>query len=406
LQIKLTGDQSEQTRTTLHDLINTIVIGFILVLIILMFFMGVTNALFVALSVPLSMFVAFLVMPSIGFTMNMIVLFSFLLALGIVVDDAIVVIENTHRLFENGKRDINTAAKMAAGEVFLPVLSGTLTTLAPFIPLAFWQGVIGKFMFFLPITLIITLLASLVVAYIVNPVFAVQFMKPHDEHHGKPTFNRGVKITSIVLVLLAIFCYATGHNGIANFTLFIYTFYMAHHFLLEGVIQKFQNVVWPAFQNKYVAVLSWCLKRPWTMIWSTLGLFVLSFVFFAARGPKVGFFPQGDPNFIYVYVSLPIGTDPAHTNEVMKEVEEKVYGVIGKDNEIVESVIKKEEPTPKPIIEPEPELEPELEFEIPIMEIVEEEDVFESDDDLASHAQKLLESINSGKSLSKEYMEL
>ena len=129
MKVTLTGDQSEQTRMTLHDLINTIIIGFVLVFLILMFFMGTTNAFFVAMSVPLSMCLAFLVMPTIGFTLNMIVLFSFLLALGIVVDDAIVVIENTHRIFANGKRPIIQAAKMAASEVFLPVLSGTLTTL-------------------------------------------------------------------------------------------------------------------------------------------------------------------------------------------------------------------------------------------------------------------------------------
>jgi multidrug efflux pump subunit AcrB len=156
--------------------------------------MGLTNAIFVALSVPLSMAIAFIIMPSIGFTMNMIVLFSFLLALGIVVDDAIVVIENTHRIFGNGKMPIKQAAKQATGEVFLPVFSGTMTTLAPFVPLAFWPGVIGKFMFYLPITLIITLLASLLVAYIINPVFAVDFMKPHneDENH-KPEFDNKVK---------------------------------------------------------------------------------------------------------------------------------------------------------------------------------------------------------------------
>jgi multidrug efflux pump subunit AcrB len=148
-----------------------------------MFFMGITNALFVALSVPLSMFIAFMAMPALGgimgfnFTMNMMVLFSFLLGLGIVVDDAIVVIENTHRIFDNGKVPIKKAAKIAAAEVFMPVLSGTLTTLAPFVPLLFWPGVIGEFMFFLPMTLIITLLASLLVAYIINPVFAVDFMR-------------------------------------------------------------------------------------------------------------------------------------------------------------------------------------------------------------------------------------
>ncbi|MGZ3831825.1 MAG: efflux RND transporter permease subunit, partial [Mucilaginibacter sp.] len=146
LNITVTGDQSDKTRSTLNDLINTIIIGFILVTIILMFFMGSTNAIFVALSVPLSCFIAFLLMPAIGFTLNMIVLFSFLLALGIVVDDAIVVIENTHRIFANGAVPIKKAAKIAAGEVFMPVFSGTMTTLAPFVPLAFWNSLIGHFM--------------------------------------------------------------------------------------------------------------------------------------------------------------------------------------------------------------------------------------------------------------------
>ena len=190
LHITITGDQSNKTRITLHDLINTIIIGFILVTIILMFFMGATNALFVAFSVPLSMFIAFISMPALGgifgfsFTMNMMVLFSFMLGLGIVVDDAIVVIENTHRIFDNGKTPIVKAAKIATGEVFLPVLSGTMTTLAPFVPLLFWPGLIGEFMFFLPATLIITLVASLVVAYIINPVFAVDFMTAHDDHEA------------------------------------------------------------------------------------------------------------------------------------------------------------------------------------------------------------------------------
>jgi len=101
------------------------------VTVILMFFMGATNAIFVGLSVPLSMFLAFVLMPVYGFTLNMIVLFSFLLALGIVVDDAIVVIENTHRIFNNGAMDIKKAAKIATGEVFLPVLAGTLTPWRP-----------------------------------------------------------------------------------------------------------------------------------------------------------------------------------------------------------------------------------------------------------------------------------
>src|SRR5688572_9568048 len=261
LHITITGDQSDQTRVTLHDLINTIIIGFILVTILLMFFMGATNALFVAMSVPLSMFLAFLFMPTIGFTMNMIVLFSFLLALGIVVDDAIVVIENTHRIYENGKRNIVDAAKIAAGEVFLPVLSGTLTTLAPFIPLAFWDGVIGEFMFFLPVTLIITLLASLVVAYIINPVFAVQFMKPHDaDHTAKKAFwSRGMKITTVVFGALALLFYLGGNFGMGNFLVTLLLIYMLYKGVLEKAITKFQTHTWPAVQDRYEKILNWAL---------------------------------------------------------------------------------------------------------------------------------------------------
>lgn len=343
LKVVLTGDQSDQTRITLHDLINTIIIGFILVTIILMFFMGATNAIFVAMSVPLSMFIAFLIMPTIGFTLNMIVLFSFLLALGIVVDDAIVVIENTHRIFDNGKRSIVEAAKMAAGEVFLPVLSGTLTTLAPFIPLAFWKGVIGKFMFFLPITLIITLMASLLVAYIINPVFAVSFMKPHLPHDEKKSkWTKGVKITTIIFAGLSLLFYLSGSFGMGNFTLLLLLLNLLNRFVLVKWIRTFQEKIWPKFIERYLRLLNWALLKPWKTILFTIGLFIFSIILIAVRSPKVVFFPQSDPNFVYVYVSLPIGTDQSYTNEVLKTVEGKVNAVLypdGKENPIVSSVI-------------------------------------------------------------------
>ncbi len=340
IKINITADQSVKTKITLHDLINTIIIGFILVTFILMFFMGVNNALFVALSVPLSMFIAFLFMPSLGFTMNMIVLFAFLLALGIVVDDAIVVIENTHRIFDNGKKDIKTAAKMAAGEVFLPVLSGTLTTLAPFIPLAFWDGVIGKFMFFLPITLIVSLLASLFVAYIINPVFAVDFMKSHDEefkNYGK--INRKAIMRLIVYGFAMVVSYAKGYFGFGNFILFLGVFMILHRLWLYKVIENFQKKSWPKFQNRYAGFLTWALKRPGMMLVYTLGLFVFSLILFNLRSPNVVFFPEGDPNNVFVYMKLPEGTDPLKTNEVMKIIEKRVNDVIANDTDLVSSII-------------------------------------------------------------------
>ncbi len=339
LNIVVTGDQSDKTRTTINDLVNTIIIGFILVTIILMFFMGTTNALFVALSVPLSCFIAFLVMPVIGFTLNMIVLFSFLLALGIVVDDAIVVIENTHRIFGNGKVPIKEAAKAAAGEVFLPVFSGTMTTLAPFVPLAFWNSLIGKFMFFLPITLIITLLASLLVAYIINPVFAVDFMKPHHEgEHDNPKFDKKVRRALIYLAIAAVVGYLINF-GIGNFVVLAAALYLLNHFVLLQVIDKFQQNGWPRFQAWYARWIERAVQRPWWVLFGTIGLFIFSIFFMVARAPKVEFFPQADPNFVFVYITLPTGTHQDYTNEVTKKLEAKVAQVVEPDKDIVSSVI-------------------------------------------------------------------
>jgi multidrug efflux pump len=343
LKITITGDQSSQTRVTLHDLINTIIIGFVLVTLILMFFMGVTNALFVALSVPLSMFIAFYVLGIIGFALNMIVLFAFLLALGIVVDDAIVVIENTHRIFDNGKVPIKVAAKTAAGEIFLPVLSGTLTTLAPFLPLALWKGIIGKFMIYLPLTLIITLLASLLVAYIINPVFAVAFMKPHkeDENGKKKVWTKGQKITAVIFAAIALIFYVSGNIGKANFTVFIYLLTLLNRFVLTSIINKFQNTTWPNIQNKYERLLTNALKgrRPVWLLVGTLALFIFSIVLTGIVKPKVVFFPKGDPHFVYVYLTLPIGTSVAYTDSITKIVEKRVYKVVGENNKLVESII-------------------------------------------------------------------
>lgn len=347
VKIVLTGDQSTETRNTLKELINTIILGFIFVLIILMFFMGVTNAFFVALSVPLSCFLAFLVFPTIGFELNMIVLFAFLLALGIVVDDAIVVIENTHRLFQNGKVNIVTAAKHAAGEVFLPVLSGTLTTLAPFIPLAFWKGIIGKFMFYLPITLIVTLLASLLVAYIINPVFAVQFMKPHEDSNDeqvKIRKNRRLKRTSIIILSAALLFYISGNIGGGNFLVLMFLLTLLNRFVLEKAIYNWQEKIWPGIQDAYARLLTRLIagKRSiWLMV-GTFGLFVFSIILTGIVKPKVVFFPEGQPNFIYTYITLPVGTKVEYTDSITRIVENKIYKIMepdGKKNPIVESII-------------------------------------------------------------------
>lgn len=341
LKITVTGEQATTTRHTLNDLINTIIIGFVLVTLILMFFMGTTNAIFVGLSVPISMCIAFIILSFFGISLNMIVLFAFLLALGIVVDDAIVVIENTHRIYHNSNLSIDKAAKEAAGEVFIPVLAGTLTTIAPFFPLLFWPGIVGKFMQYLPITLIITLVASLLVAFIMNPVFAASFMKREHEQQVSPKARRKFAIINGVALVLAVIGYIIGWYGTANLIVLSVLLVALNKYVFTRMINGFQNNTLPRFMRGYERLLRWMLvaKRP---VWVFAGIWVLlilSFVMIGTRSPKVVFFPDSDPNFVYTFINMPVGTDQAVTDSVTKLVEKRIYNVIGQDNPDVESVI-------------------------------------------------------------------
>ncbi|GAB3823689.1 efflux RND transporter permease subunit [Pontibacter rugosus] len=341
LNITVTGDQSKMTRHTLNDLINTIIIGFALVTLVLMFFMGTTNAIFVGLSVPISMFVAFVLFQMTGYSLNMIVLFAFLLALGIVVDDAIVVIENTHRIYHNSSMDVTKSAKAAAGEVFVPVLAGTLTTIAPFFPLLFWPGVVGEFMYFLPITLIVTLVSSLLVAFVINPVFAVSFMKKDGAQ--QPT-SKGRSIFWVfigIALAIAVVGYIVGWYGTANLLMLVVLLVLLNKFVFTSLIHKFQHKVLPRFMSGYERLLRWMLvgKRPIAVFFGVIVLLIFSFVLTAINPPKVEFFPSGDPNFVYTYINMPVGTDQAVTDSVTKVVERRVERVIGQNNPDVESVI-------------------------------------------------------------------
>ena len=352
LKVVITGDQSVATETSFNDLVNTIIIGFILVLLILMFFMGVTNAFFVALSVPLSVFVAFLFLPiadgivGTTVTLNFIVLFALLFGLGIIVDDAIVVIENTHRIYRNGKVKIIKSAKEAAGEVFIPVMAGTATTLAPFFPLLFWKGIIGKFMIYLPTMLILTLAASLIVAFIFNPVFAVSFMKPEGkefEEEKKLLFKKWWFWTAIIS---GIILHLLGSHGFANFLLFMMLLAIMNRYIFRDIIHSFQTKVLPGLMNRYETLLRWVLKgkRPVWAVVSLFLLFPLSIVLLMARGNKATFFPSGDPKFIYVYLKMPPGTSVTATDSITHILEQRVFKVLDKDKpgeegSIVESVI-------------------------------------------------------------------
>ncbi len=356
LKTVVTGDQSIATRTSFNDLVNSIVIGFVLVLIILMFFMGVTNAFFVALSVPLSMFVAFVFLPGADLivgthvTLNFIVLFALLFGLGIIVDDAIVVIENTHRIFVQAKGKLTSlkSAEMAAGEIFIPVLAGTLTTLAPFFPLLFWPGIIGKFMVYLPTMLIFTLTASLIVAFIMNPVFAVDFMNHPEGEAKKPSriFRNPVFWIAILIGIILDF---TGYTFAGNILLFLAILVIFNRFILDKWIHGFQNRILPWIMSHYETLLRWALKgtRPVWLLISTFILLGISIggIMLAYNTGRVAvqFFPKGNPNQVYVYLKLPVGTNVEYTDSITKILEKRVDHVLGiengKTNPIVESVI-------------------------------------------------------------------
>jgi multidrug efflux pump subunit AcrB len=345
LIIAMTGDSSTQTKNSVSELFNTVILGFIVVVLVLMFFMGETNALFVGIAIPMSIVIAFIVIPILGFTMNMVVLMSFILVLGIVVDNSIVVVENAYRHFTTTPDiSISAAVRRGVGEVAVAVFTGTLTTMAPFFTLVFMPGIPGKFMSFIPYTVIITLMASMLVAYMINPVFAVSFMKRSSAEEKQKArlklSSKNILVISVAVVLAVVF-YATGKMLPANFLAFGVILYFLSKFVIRFLIAKFQSYVLPGMKNGYSKILTFLLggKRPYAVISGVIVLLFLSFILLGMRMPRVVFFPSGDPNSLQVYITMPEGTHIDVTNNICKQVEEKIYNVIGHNNPDVESVV-------------------------------------------------------------------
>lgn len=338
LEISITNDQSKQTRTQVADLENSIIFGIILVVLVLMFFMGFRNALFVGSAIPLSMFISFLVLNAFGITLNLMVLFSLILALGMLVDNGIVVVENIYRLMQEGKSSLR-AAKEGVGEVAWPIITSTATTLAAFLPLAFWDDIVGEFMKFLPITLIIVLASSLFVALVINPVMTAMFMKLEDINKDKPK-QKSILVAGSFLILATIF-YLIGWTAMGSISLVASILTLFNVFLLRKAIRWFQNVFLVRLENAYEATLSYALtgKMPYLALGGTFLLLILSLVLLGIRAPKVLFFPDNQPQLVNVFVEFPIGTDIEATNEFVDRMEDEMMGALEPYQEIIESVI-------------------------------------------------------------------
>lgn len=176
LQVIYTGDQSREIEQTLRDLFNSVILATILVVVVMLWTLGPRASLLVGVSIPTSFLASILILYMMGITLNIIVLFALILCVGILVDGAIVVTEYADRRMSEGAPKIK-AYREAATRMAWPVISSTATTLAVFMPLLFWPGIVGDFMSYLPITVIVTLGASLVVALIVLPALGTVFGK-------------------------------------------------------------------------------------------------------------------------------------------------------------------------------------------------------------------------------------
>ena len=339
LKIDYTNDQSDLIRMQLSNLENNVIMGVILVVLILFYFMGVRNALIVGLAIPMSMFISFVVMSIAGIRINMITLFSLILSLGMLVDNAIVVVENIYRFIDKGY-DPWEAARQATGEIAVPIIASTATTLAAFFPMAFWTGRIGEFMKMLPIMLIIVLSSSLFVALVIVPVFSATFIKKKRTEDYTP--NRKKTFTILApLAAIAVLGYLTHHYVIANLLAFGVVIVFLHAIFFYRAERWFQKrfLVW--LENIYSRSLRFALrkKNPWLFFFGTILLLFFTIGFYQARKPKIDFFPDNEPRYINVAAELPIGTDIIRTDSIMKILEKRIDVILAPDSAIVENVL-------------------------------------------------------------------
>ncbi|MEO9801660.1 MAG: efflux RND transporter permease subunit [Reichenbachiella sp.] len=336
LEVTITNDQSQQTRDMVDSLENNIISGVILVVVVLLFFLGSRNALFVGIAIPLSMFMSFMILGMFGITINMMVLFSLIMALGMLVDNGIVVVENVYRLREEGLSAFE-ATKRGVGEVALPIIASTATTLAAFLPLAFWPGIMGEFMKFLPITLMVTLGSSLFVALVINPVLITMLMKLDSGEKRNDRRMLTIIGSAALIGILLLFAQMTVMSNLAFAVAFITALNV---YVLVPLSRRFQSVFLPWIESLYGRTLKYALTgwKPNLFFWGTVMLLFFSIGLMNVFPPPVEYFPKTDPKYVNVFIEFPIGTDVVTTNKFTEEVEDKVFDVIAPYSSIVESV--------------------------------------------------------------------
>ncbi|TNF31100.1 MAG: efflux RND transporter permease subunit, partial [Bacteroidetes bacterium] len=326
LKITITNDQSDQVRSQLLNFENNIYSGVILVVMVLLFFLGLRNALFVGIAIPLSMLLSFTLLAAMGVTINMMVLFAMILALGMLVDNGIVTIENIYRLYSQGMSKMD-AARYGVGEIAVPIISSTATTLAAFFPLLFWNSIMGEFMKYLPMTLIAVLGSSLIVGLVINPVFAALFMKKDED---RKLNLKTLFITVGLEVLVSVGAYVGGMFSLGTVFATLAVLTIVNAFILRPVSFWFQDSFLVVLEGWYLKTLRYSLTswRPYAFFGATVVLLMASLVLVGIVGPKVEFFPANDPKYINIFIEAATGTDIEETNHTVLKIEEEVTAIV------------------------------------------------------------------------------
>lgn len=345
LDVVVQNDQSEYTINSVNDLMNNLIFGIILVVTVLTFFLGLRNALFVGFAIPMSMFMSLVILSAFGFTLNRMVLFGLVMGLGLLVDNGIVVVENIYRLMSKEGMSRVQAAKLGIGEVALPIIVSTATTIAAFIPLGTWPGTLGEFMIYFPITLSAILGSSLIVAIFFNSMLVSSFMDLSEQEISRTNL---IKLTYILGGLAIVFVLFQDTRAIGSLLAFICFLFWSYKYVIKNSAVKFQNTLLVKLENRYNEFLSFALAgfRPYLFLLGTISLFFVSILLMAIFPPKVEFFPDNEPQQILVYLEYPEGTDIKKTNETLMLIESEVYKVVNNSkyidngyNFLVESAI-------------------------------------------------------------------
>ena len=345
LEVVIQNDQSEYTINSVNDLMNNLIFGIILVVTVLTFFLGLRNALFVGFAIPMSMFMSLVILSAFGLTLNRMVLFGLVMGLGLLVDNGIVVVENIYRLMSKEGVPRIQAAKLGIGEVALPIIVSTATTIAAFIPLGTWPGTLGEFMIYFPITLSAVLGSSLIVAIFFNSMLVSSFMDLSEKEISRKNLMR---MTYILGSLAIVFVLFQDTRAIGSLLAFICFLFWSYKYFIKNQAIRFQNTFLVRLENKYNDFLSFALEgiRPFLFLAGTFLLFITSIVLMGIFPPKIEFFPDNEPQQILVYLEYPEGTDIEKTNETLKQIESEIYEVInnpkyldGDYNFLVESAI-------------------------------------------------------------------